>query len=188
MFKRILAAAAVLAALSGSASASVLVSINKSTQRMTVSVDGTPRHSWAVSTGRAGFGTPNGQFRPQRLERSWFSRKYYNAPMPHAIFFHGGYAIHGTTELRRLGGPASHGCVRLHPGNAAALFALVRQRGMGNTRIVVTGANPRGGAVAARSAPRRAVMRAGAPDFEERGLYRPQRQPSGWFMDDDDDN
>lgn len=123
------------------AHASLLVHIDKSTQQMRVSVDGVPRHVWNVSTGRTGFGTPNGRFRPQRLERTWFSRKYYNSPMPHSVFFHHGYAIHGTNYISRLGGTASHGCVRLHPANAAALFALVRSHGMGNTSIVVGGSN-----------------------------------------------
>lgn len=119
------------------ARAGVVVQIDKSSQRMAVSVDGAMRYSWPVSTGRRGFGTPSGVFRPQMMARRWFSRKYYNSPMPHSIFFHHGFAIHGTYDLARLGGPASHGCVRLHPSNAAALFALVaRQRG--NTRIVIS--------------------------------------------------
>ncbi|MDP1582595.1 MAG: L,D-transpeptidase [Bradyrhizobium sp.] len=118
--------------------AGVVVRIDKSSQRMAVSVDGTTRHSWPVSTGRRGYGTPSGVFRPQMMARRWFSRKYYNSPMPHAIFFHRGYAIHGTYELARLGGLASHGCVRLHPANAAALFALVERRGRHNTRIVIS--------------------------------------------------
>ncbi|MFH1345496.1 MAG: L,D-transpeptidase [Pseudomonadota bacterium] len=120
------------------ARAEVVVRIDKSSQRMAVSVDGTMRYSWPVSTGRRGYGTPSGVFRPQMMARRWFSRKYYNSPMPHAIFFHRGYAIHGTYELARLGGPASHGCVRLHPSNAAALFALVERRGRHNTRIVIS--------------------------------------------------
>ena len=121
------------------AAARVVVTIDKSTQHMVVSVDGTPRHNFVVSTGRAGYGTPNGTYHPQRLARTWFSKKYYNSPMPHSIFFHGGYAIHGSYEIHRLGGPASHGCIRLHPANAATLFALVRQLGMGDTVIVVSG-------------------------------------------------
>jgi lipoprotein-anchoring transpeptidase ErfK/SrfK len=118
--------------------ATIVVNIRKSAQRMSVSVGGKVRYNWVVSTGRRGFGTPTGTYRPQMLARSWFSRKYYNSPMPYSIFFHRGYAIHGTYELRRLGGPASHGCVRLHPGNAAVLFALVRHEGMAHTRIVVS--------------------------------------------------
>jgi lipoprotein-anchoring transpeptidase ErfK/SrfK len=58
--------------------------------------------------------------------------------MPHSIFFHGGYAIHGSYETRYLGRPASHGCVRLHPSNAAALYSLVRKHGSGKTVIKIT--------------------------------------------------
>ena len=58
--------------------------------------------------------------------------------MPYSIFFDGGYAIHGSYEISHLGRPASHGCIRLHPKNAAILFALV-QAHMSETRIVVTG-------------------------------------------------
>jgi lipoprotein-anchoring transpeptidase ErfK/SrfK len=133
------AAAGVFAlfATAGGAQAGIVVHISKSTQRMAVAIDGATRHVWPVSTGRRGFGTPNGVFRPQWMARQWYSRKYYNSPMPHAIFFHRGYAIHGSYDIRRLGGPASHGCVRLHPANAATLFALVQNEGRGNTRIVI---------------------------------------------------
>jgi lipoprotein-anchoring transpeptidase ErfK/SrfK len=119
------------------AEASVVVHIDRSRQKMEVVVDGEPRYLWRVSTARRGYITPPGTYRPQMLARRWFSSKYYNSPMPHAIFFHGGYAIHGTYEISRLGGPASHGCVRLDPQNAAVLFGLVEREGMGNTTIVV---------------------------------------------------
>ena len=95
---------------------------------MSVSVDGVPRYRFTVSTGRAGYGTPNGTYHPQRLAASWFSKLYYNSPMPHSIFFHGGYAIHGSYDINRLGGPASHGCIRLHPANAGTLFDLVKTK------------------------------------------------------------
>ncbi len=132
------AAALLLSSLSiAPASADVVVQIDKSSQRMSVSVNGQPRYTWPVSTGRSGYGTPSGVFHPQMMARRWFSRKYYNSPMPHSIFFYHGFAIHGTTELRRLGGPASHGCVRLHPSNAATLYALVERNGRGNTRIEI---------------------------------------------------
>jgi len=124
-------------AASQQAEASVVVNISRSSQTMSVVVDGTPRYRWRVSTGRRGFGTPAGTYRPQMMARSWFSKKYYNSPMPHAIFFHGGFAIHGTYEIARLGGPASHGCVRLDPGNATTLFGVVQREGMGATTIVV---------------------------------------------------
>lgn len=124
------------------AHANVVVTIDKSQQVMSVAVDGATRYQWPVSTARAGYSTPNGVYHPQMLARRWFSRKYYNSPMPYSIFFHGGYAIHGSYEISRLGGPASHGCVRLHPSNAATLFALVKSHGTGSTRIVVTGSTP----------------------------------------------
>jgi lipoprotein-anchoring transpeptidase ErfK/SrfK len=120
------------------ARAAVVVQIDKSSQRMTVRVDGSIRYNWPVSTGRRGYGTPSGTFHPQSMARRYFSRKYYNSPMPHAIFFYHGFAIHGTNDISRLGGPASHGCVRLHPWHAAALFALVRRDGSRNTRIQIS--------------------------------------------------
>ena len=130
------AAAIVMLALSP-ARAGIVVQIDKSSQRMAVSVDGATRYNWPVSTGRSGYGTPSGTFHPQSMARRWFSRKYYNSPMPHAIFFYYGFAIHGTNELARLGDPASHGCVRLQPAHAAALFALVQRNGPRNTRIEI---------------------------------------------------
>jgi lipoprotein-anchoring transpeptidase ErfK/SrfK len=132
-------ALAVIALSTDAARAGVLVRIDKSTQRMFVSVDGAPAYVWPVSTGLGRYGTPVGRFRPQWMARSWFSTLYYGSPMPYAIFFHRGYAIHGTNYISRLGGPASHGCVRLHPANAATLFWLVRRAGMGNTAIVISG-------------------------------------------------
>jgi lipoprotein-anchoring transpeptidase ErfK/SrfK len=118
------------------ARADVVVQIDKSAQRMAVSIDGAARYNWPVSTGR-GYGTPNGVFHPQSMVRMHFSRKYYNSPMPHSIFFYYGFAIHGTNDISRLGGPASHGCVRLHPSHAAALYALVQRNGPRNTRIEI---------------------------------------------------
>jgi lipoprotein-anchoring transpeptidase ErfK/SrfK len=134
--------AAFLAALSflaaaDRAEAGVRVEIDRASQTMEVSVDGAYLYRWPVSTGRRGYGTPTGVFHPQRMAARWFSTVYYNAPMPHAIFFRGGFAIHGSCEISRLGGPASHGCVRLHPRDAAILFGLVQREGMRNTTIVV---------------------------------------------------
>ena len=132
-------AALSLAFLSGGerAEAGVLVQIDRGSQTMAVTVDGISRYTWRVSTGRAGFGTPSGVFHPRSMSARWFSRKYYNAPMPHAIFFYGGLAIHGSYDIAQLGGPASHGCVRLHPSAAAVLFGIVSREGMHNTTIVV---------------------------------------------------
>jgi lipoprotein-anchoring transpeptidase ErfK/SrfK len=129
-----------LAGLFGTgAKAEILINVNKSSQRLTVYVDGAQRYTWAISSGLAG-GPPSGSYRPERLERKWYSRKYDWAPMPHAIFFHQGYAIHGTNVISRLGRRASHGCVRLHPQHAAILFDLVQGR-KSSTRIIVSDSN-----------------------------------------------
>src|SRR5262245_58471560 len=117
----LLALSALLFAVPASA-ASVVAHISISSQTMRVSVNGAARYVWPVSTARAGYRTPTGHYRPIRLERIWYSRIYDNAPMPYAVFFRGGYAIHGTNHVGRLGRPASHGCVRLNTGNAATLF------------------------------------------------------------------
>jgi hypothetical protein len=119
------------------AAADVLVNISKSSQKMAVSVDGGPQQVWTISTGKRGYSTPNGSYRPTRLERDWYSRQYKWAPMPYSVFFHRGYAVHGTTEVGNLGRPASHGCVRLHPQHAEKLFTLVRAQ-FSKTRIVVS--------------------------------------------------
>ncbi len=104
---------------------------------MHVYVDGELYYVWPVSTGRRGYSTPTGSYRPYSLDRYHRSSRYEDAPMPYSIFYRGGYAIHGTYSVRRLGSPASHGCVRLHMSNARELFELVRSYGKGATRIVI---------------------------------------------------
>jgi lipoprotein-anchoring transpeptidase ErfK/SrfK len=130
-------AALLFAAVSSGANAAIVVQIDRSAQRMAVIVDGAPRYNWRVSTARRGYITPPGTYHPEMLARRWFSRKYYNSPMPHSIFFYGGFAIHGSYEISHLGRPASHGCVRLDPSNAAILFGLVQREGTDATTIVI---------------------------------------------------
>ena len=105
---------------------------------MTVKKDGRVLYNWKVSTGRRGYYTPTGTWGPKRMHKMWYSRKYHNSPMPHSIFFYGGYAIHGTNYIKSLGRPASHGCVRLHPSNAKRLYRLTKQVGPSNMRVVIT--------------------------------------------------
>jgi len=116
----------------------VVAKISLSGQRMDVYVNGAPRYSWPVSTARRGHRTPTGTFKPQSLVRYHRSTIYSGSPMPHSIFFSGNYAIHGSYEVKHLGRPASHGCVRLHPSNAAQLYSLVSQAGRSNTVIRIT--------------------------------------------------
>ena len=127
------------------ASAAIVIAIDKAAQQMTVSQDGARLYVWPVSTGQRGYDTPGGQFTPFRMEKDHFSREWDDAPMPHSIFFtQRGHAIHGTEHVRNIGRPASHGCVRLEPENARTLFGLVKQEGMANVRVVLSGTTPGG--------------------------------------------
>lgn len=138
--------AAIIAAftLAQAAHANVMIIIDKSAQTMTVTVNGDDRYIWPVSTGRAGYDTPLGDFQPFRMEKNHYSREWDDAPMPNSIFFtKEGHAIHGSYEVRNLGRPASHGCVRLAPQNAAILYALVKDEGVFNTRVRLKGEIPK---------------------------------------------
>ncbi|MEQ1577220.1 MAG: L,D-transpeptidase [Hyphomicrobium sp.] len=116
----------------------VKVEISRDAQKMNVYVAGQLKHTWPVSTGRKGFKTPRGAFKPTWMTKMWHSKQWHNAPMPHSVFFKEGYAIHATYETGKLGRPASHGCVRLAPQNAAKLFTIIKTHGEKKTRIVVS--------------------------------------------------
>jgi hypothetical protein len=127
------------------AKSSILINIDKTTQKMTVLVDGVQQYDWPVSTGRAGYSTPSGTFTPLSLNERWYSREWDNAPMPHAIFFmKDGHAIHGSYEVKHLGKPVSHGCVRIAPQNATLLYDLVKTNGLENTQVLLSGETPGG--------------------------------------------
>jgi lipoprotein-anchoring transpeptidase ErfK/SrfK len=126
------------------AAAKILVVIDKPTQKMKVFVDSVERYSWEVSTGLRGYDTPSGEYTARSMNEIWYSKQWDDAPMPHAIFFtKKGHAVHGTNETKNLGKPASHGCVRLAPENARTLFALVKEKGLENTEIMLTGDTPK---------------------------------------------
>lgn len=188
-----------LLAFAQPARAELSIAIDKSTQQMTVALNGAELFVWPVSTGIAGYDTPAGEFTPFRMERSHFSREWDDAPMPHSIFFtQNGHAIHGSNHVKAIGTPASHGCVRLEPKNARVLFGLVRQEGMKNTRVTLTGEAPASAPQVARRGdgydimndesdsvaavpPRRRVVRDYRGDrpryfyFSERPYYHPPR-------------
>nr|WP_320141950.1 L,D-transpeptidase [uncultured Cohaesibacter sp.] len=115
----------------------VQIRVDLAKQKMVVSVNGWKKHTWPISSARDGFDTPEGLYRPTRMYETYRSKEYNNAPMPYSIFFYRGYAIHGTSALKSLGTPASHGCIRLHPDNAKELFDLVEVNGKNNTRVFI---------------------------------------------------
>jgi lipoprotein-anchoring transpeptidase ErfK/SrfK len=136
--RRIIAALVLTVALPGMALAErVVARVSISTQTMQVFHEGRHIYTWAVSTAKPGKITPTGSYAPEFLSKNHRSSRYNNAPMPWAIFYDGHYAIHGTDQLKRLGAPASNGCVRLHPDNAKILFRMVKWEGMDNMRVEI---------------------------------------------------
>lgn len=128
--------AVVALAWAAPASAAVTITVDKSTQRMRVVVDGVTKYTWPVATGAKGYVTPSGTYTAFRMEEDHYSKEWDDAPMPHSIFFtHQGHAIHGSNS--RLGVPLSHGCVRLAPQNAATLYKLVQREGLFSTRVII---------------------------------------------------
>ena len=127
------------------ASAGIVVSIDKSAQRMTVTVDGVKKYYWPVSTGAKGYTTPSGSYTTFRMEKEHYSKEWDDAPMPYSIFFtRSGIAVHGT-KSKGLGTAASHGCVRLSVENAATLWDLVATRPLYSTTVQVNGSIPQNG-------------------------------------------
>jgi hypothetical protein len=149
--------------------------IDLSKQRMTVKEHGKVKHTWPISSGRDGYHTPTGSFRPSWMAKMWYSKQYDDAPMPNSVFFNGGIAVHATQATGLLGRPASHGCVRLSPANAATFYALVAQHGKSMTRIKVFGTTPVT-AVAARRPSQDAVSGRAAGRMPQRyGRYDADR-------------
>lgn len=122
----------------GANAATLIAKVSIADQKMVVYKNGFEKYSWPVSTARKGYYTPTGNYTAKWASKNHRSKKYDNAPMPFAIFFNGGYAVHATFDLKRLGRPASHGCVRLHPENAATFFSMALEEGLGNTKIIIT--------------------------------------------------
>ena len=135
----VLAALATAFAISP-ALADLKITVDKTAQTLTVARDGQVLHTWPVSTGRTGRFTPAGNFRAFRMEKDHYSKEFDDAPMPHSIFFtERGHAIHGSYETKKLGRPASGGCVRLAPENAKTLFEMVQAEGVLKTKVEVEG-------------------------------------------------
>jgi lipoprotein-anchoring transpeptidase ErfK/SrfK len=115
--------------------AGVVAKIDLSEQKMRVVVNGRTQHVWPISSGRKGYRTPTGRYKPTRMYQRYFSKKYDGAPMPYSVFFRGGYAVHGTSHVKKLGRPASHGCIRLRTDHAKKLYQLVNAHGRHNSVI-----------------------------------------------------
>lgn len=124
----------------------VFAKITRSTQNLTLYVNGAVAASWAVSTAKKPYTTPRmNRTASNRVYDKYSSRKYPGGNymglgnMPYAVFIYGGYAIHGTPRgnWRKLGRPDSHGCIRLHPEHAKAFNRMVRANGPSNVWVQV---------------------------------------------------
>src|SRR6202453_4420807 len=159
------------------ARAEIVVNIDKNTQTMSVAVDGAQRYVWPVSTGRPGYDTPNGTFKPNRMDADHLSQEWDNAPMPHTMFFDlHGHAIHGFFDEKHLGLAVSHGCVRLSRANATVLFDLVKTEGMANTHVSISGRAPGGDSGPVASAHLPENQTAYSPQgYPQQGYAQPQQ-------------
>ena len=181
-----------LATTTRPAAARVDIAVDLGAQSMRVS-SAEGDYEWPISSARMGYNTPRGSFGIKRLEAMHLSRKYHNSPMPYSMFFAGGYAIHGTYETSTLGEPASHGCIRIAPGNAAVLYRMVAAEG---GRVTITGRPPDedDGASAyrptrSRAVTGRTVRRAWPDDMDDDAfdVVREQRPAIGRWLEDDSD-
>jgi hypothetical protein len=184
----LLFAAALTLPFASAARANILITVDKSSQHMTVAVDGAQTYDWPVSTGRPGYDTPSGDFKPNRMDADHFSQEWDNAPMPHAIFIDlKGHAIHGFFDVKHLGLPVSHGCIRLSPDHAATLFDLVKTQTMAGTKVIITGRTPGGdnGPVARSHLPMNETVSSQQPmqiapdDSQQAAQPYDQQQPYG---------
>jgi lipoprotein-anchoring transpeptidase ErfK/SrfK len=169
------------------AASTVLINIDKASQKMTVFLDGVQQYEWPVSTGIRGYTTPSGTYTTSSMNKIWYSKQWDNAPMPHAVFFtKEGHAIHGTYEVKRLGKPASHGCVRISKKNAAMLYALVTKTGLKNTQVVLAGLTPGGEGKVATVEKSKSSYRQSSRSFKQGNTYYAdsfsQRPRQGGFL------
>ena len=129
----------------------VIVSVNLTTQRMHVQFPDGSEETWLISSGRPGYDTPGGKYKPQWIDPDHVSKQYQDAPMPYAVFFDlKGHAFHGSDQ-KKFGVAQSHGCVRLPTEDAKKLFEAVKVSG---AEIEISGKAQRKGVSARRQAPK----------------------------------
>ncbi|MCY1740507.1 L,D-transpeptidase family protein [Ensifer sp. SL37] len=102
-----------------------LIVVSKAQQSLVVYDGDTVVATSAVSTGKAGHETPTGIFSILEKRRRHASNIYSNSPMPFMQrLTWSGIALHGSKHVPSY--PASHGCVRLPDGFAAALYKMTK--------------------------------------------------------------
>jgi len=103
---------------------------DKSAHRLDWVVDGTVRMTLTVRFGRPSLPTTKGVFAVYWKDIDHTSSIYNDAPMPYSMFFHGGEAVHFSSDFVAdgFGGPGgSHGCINTRSrAQTARLFGEVR--------------------------------------------------------------
>lgn len=89
-------------------------------QVLLVVVHGRAQRAIHISSAAPGRFTPRGSFHVYRRERMSWSAPY-RVWMPYALYFSGGYAVHGFASVPAY--PASHGCVRVPLAEAPYVYA-----------------------------------------------------------------
>lgn len=117
--------------------ASIKATVDLSSQRMHVYVDGKKKYTWVVSTGKRGWRTKTGSYTPFAQRKKFYSTKW-KMSLPYLTWIgQDGTAIHGTYLTSKLGRPASHGCIRLSIRNASKFYKLVEANGFWSTQVIV---------------------------------------------------
>ncbi len=100
------------------------IEINLSTQRLVAWQGNSPVYAVIVSTGKPATPTHPGIFAIQRKSPKERMRGtgYDIANVPHAMYYYGGYAIHGAYWHHNFGTAVSHGCTNVAPDHAKWLY------------------------------------------------------------------
>ncbi|MFQ5613368.1 MAG: L,D-transpeptidase family protein [Anaerolineae bacterium] len=100
------------------------IEVNVTTQQVTAWEGDLPVMNYVASTGLPNTPTVLGEYRIYvKLTSTRMAGPGYDLPnVPHTMYFHQGYALHGAYWHNNFGNPMSHGCVNLPLDSAEALF------------------------------------------------------------------
>jgi lipoprotein-anchoring transpeptidase ErfK/SrfK len=119
--------------------------VNLTNQQLTAYEGTVPVFQATVSTGLPGTPTVVGSFNIYwKLVASDMSGPgYYLTDVPYTMYFHRGYALHGTYWHSNFGYPISHGCINLRTEDAKWVFDWVGPVLLpGNTQVRASLENP----------------------------------------------
>ncbi len=113
-----------------------MITVDLGAQQLTAWQDGKIQHQTKVSSGMRLTPTVKGSFKiwakvpiqdmrgPSPYKDIYPSGRYLVKNVPHVLYFHQGYAIHGAYWHNNFGRVASHGCVNVPLKSAEWLFGF----------------------------------------------------------------